>query len=72
LIRADVAVALSLSLTHKAIGFDRRVPEVDIDALGLPATGRFRLAFRVLHAKGVRGTVSKDGAPARGTKRAEG
>src|SRR5206468_7918112 len=39
LIRADVAVALSLSLTHKAIGFDRRMPEVDFDALDLPATG---------------------------------
>ena len=38
-IHADVAVALSLSLTHKAIGFDRRMPEVDFDALELPATG---------------------------------
>ena len=28
-IRADVAVALSLSLTHKAVGFDRAFPEVD-------------------------------------------
>jgi len=39
LIRADVAVALSLSLTHKAIGFDRRMPDVDFDALDLPNTG---------------------------------
>jgi uncharacterized ferredoxin-like protein len=39
LIRADVAVALSLSLTHKAIGFDRRMPGVDFDALDLPVTG---------------------------------
>ncbi len=38
-IRADVAVALSLSLTHKAVGFDRRFPEVDFDALDLPSTG---------------------------------
>jgi Uncharacterized protein containing a ferredoxin domain len=38
-IRADIAVALSLSLTHKAIGFDRRMPEVDFDTLDLPATG---------------------------------
>ena len=37
-IRADVAVALSLSLTHKSIGFDRRFPEVDFDALDLPTT----------------------------------
>jgi uncharacterized ferredoxin-like protein len=37
-IRADVAVALSLSLTHKAVGFDRRFPDVHFDALDLPAT----------------------------------
>ena len=29
LIKADIAVALSLSLTHKAVGFDRRMPEID-------------------------------------------
>jgi uncharacterized ferredoxin-like protein len=39
LIDADIAVALSLSLTHKAIGFDRPMPEVDFDALDLPSTG---------------------------------
>jgi hypothetical protein len=39
IIHSDVAVALSLSLTHKAIAFDRRMPEVDFDALDLPATG---------------------------------
>jgi uncharacterized ferredoxin-like protein len=38
-IRADVAVALSLSMTHKAIGFDRRMPDIDFDALDLAATG---------------------------------
>lgn len=38
-IQADIAVALSLSLTHKAIGFDRRMPEVDVDALDYPSTG---------------------------------
>ncbi|MGH9026152.1 MAG: DUF2148 domain-containing protein, partial [Acidimicrobiia bacterium] len=37
-IGADVAVALSLSLTHKAVGFDRRFPEVDFDALDLQPT----------------------------------
>ena len=31
-IKADVAVALSLSLTHKAVGFNRRMSEVDFDA----------------------------------------
>jgi uncharacterized ferredoxin-like protein len=38
-IGADVAVALSLSMTPKAVGFDRRMPETDFDALDLPATG---------------------------------
>lgn len=38
-ITADHAVALSLSLTHKAVGFDRRFPEVDWDDLDLPSTG---------------------------------
>jgi uncharacterized ferredoxin-like protein len=38
-ITAHVGVALSLSMTHKAIGFDRRMPEVDFDTLDLPATG---------------------------------
>jgi uncharacterized ferredoxin-like protein len=38
-ITSDVAVALSLSLNHKAIGFDRRMPEVDFDVLDLPGTG---------------------------------
>jgi uncharacterized ferredoxin-like protein len=37
-IRADIAVALSLSLTHKAVGFDRRFPDVDFDTLDLPPT----------------------------------
>src|SRR5205085_7334499 len=39
IIHADVAVALSLSLTHKAIGFDRKIGDVDFDGLDLPATG---------------------------------
>src|SRR6266487_6775042 len=39
IIRADVAVALSLSLTHKAIGFDRRIPDIDVDTLDLAPTG---------------------------------
>jgi hypothetical protein len=38
-IRADVAVALSLSMTHKAVGFDRRMPDADFDTLELPGTG---------------------------------
>jgi uncharacterized ferredoxin-like protein len=38
-IHADHAVALSLSVTHKAIGFDRTMPEPDFDSLDLPPTG---------------------------------
>jgi uncharacterized ferredoxin-like protein len=37
-ITAHVGVALSLSMTHKAIGFDRRMPDTDFDALDLPPT----------------------------------
>lgn len=42
--QSDVAVALSLSATHKSIGFDRRFPEVDFDALDLPTTGTLPVA----------------------------
>jgi uncharacterized ferredoxin-like protein len=38
-ITAEIAVALSLSVSHKAIGFDRRMPDIDFDTLDLPATG---------------------------------
>ena len=38
IIRADIAVALSLSLTHKAVGFDRRIAEGDVDTLEYPPT----------------------------------
>ena len=54
IIHADVAVALSLSLTHKAVGFDRRITEVDFDALDLPATGTLPI--------GVEGAARADGA----------
>jgi hypothetical protein len=30
---------LSLSLTHKAVGFDRRIAEVDVDTLDYSSTG---------------------------------
>jgi len=39
IIQADIAVSLSLSMTAKAIGFDRRMPEVDLDTLDYPPTG---------------------------------
>src|SRR5205809_4714905 len=44
IIKSDVAVGMSLSLTHKAVGFDRRFPEVDFDALDLPSTGTLPIA----------------------------
>ena len=33
-----IGYALSLSLTHKNIGFDRTMPVTDFDALDLPGT----------------------------------
>ncbi len=45
IITADLAVALSLSITHKAIGFDRKMPTVDdFDALDYPSTGTLPVA----------------------------
>jgi uncharacterized ferredoxin-like protein len=44
LIKADHAVALSLSMTCKAIGFDRAMPEADFDKPGLPPTGTLPIA----------------------------
>ena len=41
IIRADIAVGLSLSLGPKAIGFDRKVPDVDVDTLDYEPTGTF-------------------------------
>lgn len=44
IITAEVAVGLSLSLTHKSPGFDRPFPAVDFEALDLPATGTLPVA----------------------------
>src|SRR5205814_8429476 len=43
-IRADIAVALSLPLTHKAVGFDRRMPDIDFDTLDYPPTNTLPVA----------------------------
>ena len=43
-IHGDVAVALSLSMTHKAIGFDRRIPDIDFEALDYPPTNTLPIA----------------------------
>ena len=44
IIKSDVAVAMSLSLTHKSVGFDRAFPAVDFDTLDLPLTGTLPVA----------------------------
>lgn len=44
IIRSDLAVALSLSLTHKSVGFDRRMPDIDFDDLDAPPTGTMPVA----------------------------
>ncbi len=54
MITAEIAVALSLSVTHKAIGFDRRMPEIDFDALDLPTTGTLPV--------GIAGAIRSGGA----------
>jgi len=54
LIHADLAVALSLSLSHKAITFDRRMPDIDYDALNYAVTGTLPV--------GVPGAIRADGA----------
>jgi hypothetical protein len=51
---ADVAVALSLSLTHKAVGFDRAIPTIDVDTLDHEPTGTLPV--------GVPGASRYDGA----------
>src|SRR4051812_36928675 len=43
-ITSDHAVALSLSMTHKAIGFDRRMPDIDFDTLDYPPTNTLPVA----------------------------
>jgi hypothetical protein len=53
-IHADVSVGLSLSLTHKAVGFDRKIGTIDFDALDLPGTGTVPI--------GVQGGTRADGA----------
>jgi uncharacterized ferredoxin-like protein len=44
IIRAEHAVALSLSITHKAVGFDRRMPALDVDAVPHTPTGTLPVA----------------------------
>lgn len=61
-IRADVAVALSLA-HHKAVGFDRRFPEVDFDALNLPAAECCPSAPRAAPARTACATVRNPDNP---------
>ena len=39
IVKADVGVSLSLSMTPKSIGYDRTMPTVDFDTLDYPSTG---------------------------------
>src|SRR5262245_27956280 len=54
LIQADHAVALSLSMTHKAVFFDRPMPEADFDQHDYPPTGT--------QPTGIPGATRHDGA----------
>ncbi len=54
LIQAGHSVALSLSMTHKAIDFDRAMPEADFDSPGLPPAGTGR------HARGWSATATRE------------
>lgn len=55
IIEADIAIALSLSMTHKAIGFDRKMPAIDdFDAVDHEPTG--------LQPIGAEGAPRADGA----------
>ncbi len=38
-IEADLAVALSMSVSHKNIFFDKKMPEIDFDAPGASQPG---------------------------------
>src|SRR5205814_7672691 len=44
IITADLAVGLPLFRTHKAIGFDRRMPDIDFDTLDYPPTNTLPVA----------------------------
>jgi len=54
IIEAELAVGLSLSLTHKSISFDRKMPETDFEALDFPGTGTLPI--------GIEGAPRVDGA----------
>lgn len=53
-IDSDLAVGLSLSLTQKAVSFDRGMPETEFDSLDLPGTGTLPV--------GIEGAGLSDGA----------
>lgn len=57
-ITADHAVALSLSLTHKAVGFDRRFPRSTSMPSTCPPPGRSLLGPKAALATAASGIVS--------------
>ncbi len=75
IIKADVAVALSLSLTHKNVGFDKAMPQVDFDApeyRDLPITHTLPSAAESGERAGGRHRQEQFTRPVRGEKRPEG
>jgi len=73
-IDAEVSAGLTLSVTHKAIGFDRRMPDIDFDVLELPGTGILPVGMRgAVRADGARNKQQpRDKAPRRGPESASG
>jgi uncharacterized ferredoxin-like protein len=57
-ITAELAVALSLSVTHKAIGFDRRMPDIGFDSLANQAAAPPADLTSPAHQSRARGTMS--------------
>jgi uncharacterized ferredoxin-like protein len=68
LIQADHAVALSLSMTHKAVGFDRPMPEANFDNLDLPLPAPSRSASPGPPATAAPETARHPGSPSAAPK----
>jgi len=54
IIESDIAIALSLSVGQKSVGFDRKMPDIDFDSLDLPPTGTLPV--------GIEDSLRSDGA----------
>jgi uncharacterized ferredoxin-like protein len=67
-ITADVAVGLSLSMGPKAVGFDRRIDEVDSDSLDHPPTGTLPVAIEGASRHGGARNQQRPRRPIRSTR----